>query len=65
MVEPLPSGSRGLSGMRERVALNGGQLVAGPDQQGGFAVEALLPLHESSALTRQSPESERAGSPAR
>ena len=63
MVEPLPSGSRGLSGMRERVALNGGHLVAGPDQQGGFAVEAFLPLNESSALMRQSPESERAGSP--
>ena len=41
---PLPSGSRGLAGMRERVALFGGRLDAGPDSHGGFALDAAIPL---------------------
>jgi len=36
----------GLSGMRERVALLGGQLQAGPEPDGGFAVRADLPMDE-------------------
>ncbi len=35
---------RGLIGMRERVALYGGELDVGPDQNGGFRVAARLPL---------------------
>ncbi|NUR87791.1 MAG: hypothetical protein HOY71_27215 [Nonomuraea sp.] len=34
----------GLSGMRERAALVGGTLSAGPDPGGGFRVHAELPL---------------------
>jgi signal transduction histidine kinase len=34
----------GLAGMRERVALLGGSLTAGPASDGGFAVSAVLPL---------------------
>lgn len=34
----------GLAGMRERVTLLGGQLDAGPTQEGGFLVTAYLPL---------------------
>ncbi|MFJ3406976.1 sensor histidine kinase [Promicromonospora sp. NPDC090134] len=34
----------GLAGMRERAALLGGTLSAGPDDAGGWAVEAVLPL---------------------
>jgi signal transduction histidine kinase len=34
---------RGLVGMRQRAALLGGRLVAGPDPQGGFQVTATLP----------------------
>jgi signal transduction histidine kinase len=40
----LPSGSRGLVGMRERVTRIGGELSAGPDGSGGFTVDALLPI---------------------
>ena len=34
----------GLAGMRERVALLGGSLAAGPAPDGGFVVSAVLPL---------------------
>jgi signal transduction histidine kinase len=33
----------GMAGMRERVALLGGELAAGPEADGGFAVRAVLP----------------------
>jgi signal transduction histidine kinase len=36
----------GLTGMRERVALLGGSLSAGPTPAGGFVVSAVLPLGE-------------------
>jgi len=37
----------GLTGMRERVALLGGSLSAGPSPDGGFVVTAVLPLGET------------------
>ena len=44
---PAPaSGGLGLIGMRERAALHGGQLSAGPAAGGGFAVRVKLPTPE-------------------
>jgi signal transduction histidine kinase len=36
--------SLGLVGMRERAALLGGELSAGPRPSGGFGVRATMPL---------------------
>ena len=37
------AGGHGLVGMRERAAVHGGELTAGPDPHGGFVVTARLP----------------------
>jgi len=48
---PSPSGAKpghGLTGMRERVALLGGSLSAGPAPDGGYVVSAVLPIGQTS-----------------
>jgi signal transduction histidine kinase len=40
------AGGSGLIGMRERVALYGGDFAAGPSKDGGFSVHATIPLRE-------------------
>ncbi|MGW6443243.1 sensor histidine kinase [Lentzea sp. NPDC055074] len=40
----LPSGGHGLAGMRERVAMYGGTVSAERTADGGFVVEAVLPV---------------------
>jgi signal transduction histidine kinase len=41
--EPLPATGYGLVGLRERVAMLRGQITAGPRDDGGFGVHAVLP----------------------
>jgi signal transduction histidine kinase len=45
---PTGDHGHGLIGMRERVAVHGGELVAGPtNPDGGFSVTARLPFETS------------------
>ncbi|GAA2383389.1 two-component sensor histidine kinase [Catellatospora methionotrophica] len=46
-----PGTGYGITGMRERVALLGGQLTAGPRPEGGWLVSARLPVPEHVAAT--------------
>lgn len=44
---PIPEPGFGLQGMAERAQLLGGSLCAGPSPEGGWVVEALLPVEAS------------------
>lgn len=46
-MEPGVASGHGLAGIRERVALLGGQVTAGPQGDGGFAVRVAIPLPDN------------------
>jgi len=41
---PGPGGGRGVQGLQKRVTAAGGRLTAGPAAEGGFELQAVLPL---------------------
>ena len=43
---PRPGSGHGIIGMRERVAVFGGEFAAGPRPDGGFEVRACFPIAE-------------------
>lgn len=55
VVSILPGGGNGLRGMRERAALVGGVVSAGPTEQ-GFAVSVRLPLAVRTGVTESAAE---------
>ncbi|NUP52751.1 MAG: sensor histidine kinase [Catenulispora sp.] len=52
---PTDGLGHGLVGMRERVSVFGGTLVAGPHVSGGYAVEAILPAPAPESAGRPAP----------
>jgi len=46
----LPSGGHGLDGLRERLAADGGTLIAGPGTGGGFRLTATVPVPAGARL---------------
>jgi signal transduction histidine kinase len=53
--DALPSGGNGLVGMAERAASVGGEVTAGPREDGGFEVIAHLPLNAGQPLPPDRP----------
>lgn len=48
-VVPAPGSGHGLTGMRERVALVDGTVSIGPTPEGGYLVQAVIPVREEMA----------------
>jgi hypothetical protein len=50
---PAPGSAAGLTGLRERVVVLGGELTAGPADDGGFEISATFPTpgaHRAAAV---------------
>ncbi|MFD4259728.1 sensor histidine kinase [Streptomyces sp. NPDC058534] len=44
LVKPSPGAGHGVTGMRERVSMLGGEMTAGPTDDGGYEVAVFLPV---------------------
>jgi signal transduction histidine kinase len=53
--EPSEHRGRGLAGMRERVAVYGGELATGTVNDGGYRVQARIPLQDTTAEPQGAP----------
>ncbi|MFI2190954.1 sensor histidine kinase [Streptomyces sioyaensis] len=52
---PSPGGGHGVLGIRERAAMLGGELTAGPTPDGGYEVAALLPTDPAARTDKEHP----------
>ncbi|WP_327301093.1 sensor histidine kinase [Streptomyces goshikiensis] len=57
-VQRLPGSALGLAGLHERLRLLGGTLRAGPTHDGGYCVDAHIPLNADPAATRTTPDTD-------
>ncbi|MFC3995938.1 sensor histidine kinase [Nocardiopsis sediminis] len=57
--EPPPTSGYGLAGLRERIALAGGTLSAGPFPDGGWQVRAVVPIDGAAEESENEDEDER------
>jgi signal transduction histidine kinase len=48
LVKPSPGAGHGITGMRERVSMLGGEMTAGPTDEGGYEVTVFLPVPTAS-----------------
>ncbi|WP_086831170.1 sensor histidine kinase [Streptomyces sp. NRRL B-24572] len=55
LVQPSPGAGHGITGMRERVTMLGGQMTAGATEDGGYEVAAFVPV--SREESREEPQS--------
>ncbi|MEU2236914.1 sensor histidine kinase [Streptomyces vietnamensis] len=55
LVKPSPGAGHGITGMRERVTMLGGQMTAGATEDGGYEVAAFVPV--SREESREEPQS--------
>jgi signal transduction histidine kinase len=44
LIKPSPGAGHGITGMRERVSMLGGEMTAGPTDDGGYEVAVFLPV---------------------
>ncbi|MFL4949111.1 sensor histidine kinase [Streptomyces sp. MMS24-I31] len=57
LIKPSPGAGHGITGMRERVSMLGGEMTAGPADDGGHEVAVFLPV----ATVRERPDDDGAG----
>ncbi|MFE0423886.1 histidine kinase [Streptomyces sp. NPDC058953] len=61
-VQPSPGAGHGITGMRERVAMLGGELTAGETADGGYEVAAFVPVAPPEPVTTVSRDEPAGGS---
>ncbi|MFB0627330.1 sensor histidine kinase [Streptomyces sp. AB3(2024)] len=62
-VRRLPGNDLGLAGLHERVRLLGGAFRAGPTYDGGYCVDAHIPLNADPAAPRTTPDADESPEP--
>ncbi len=53
LVKPSPGAGHGLTGMRERVAMLGGEMTDGPAEDGGYEVAVFVPVQREVPAQRE------------